>query len=79
MEGFDCNLQKLRSTEKSLPMSHAISARANADLIDQKYAAWKQDPKSVDDTWAMFFEGFELGLTQPTPVGKNGAGSDPGT
>ena len=59
-------------------MSHAISARANADLIDQKYAEWKQDPKSVDDTWAMFFEGFELGLTQPAPVGKNGAGSDPG-
>ena len=59
-------------------MSHAISARANADLIDQKYAEWKQDPKSVDDTWAMFFEGFELGLTQPAPVGKKGAGSDPG-
>ncbi|MGB0239967.1 MAG: 2-oxoglutarate dehydrogenase E1 subunit family protein [Verrucomicrobiales bacterium] len=59
-------------------MSHAISARANADLIDQKYAEWKQDPKSVDDTWAMFFEGFELGLTQPATVGKKGAGSDPG-
>ena len=55
-----------------------MSARANADLIDQKYAEWKQDPKLVDDTWAMFFEGFELGLTQPAPVGKNGAGSDPG-
>jgi len=60
-------------------MSHAISARANVDLIDQKYAEWKQDPKSVDDTWVMFFEGFELGLTQPVPIGKKGAGADSGT
>ena len=51
-------------------MSHAISARANVDLIDQKYAEWKQDPESVDDNWAMFFEGFELGMTQPLPEVK---------
>ncbi|MDF1852285.1 MAG: 2-oxoglutarate dehydrogenase E1 component [Verrucomicrobiales bacterium] len=46
-------------------MSHSIPARANADLIDQKYSEWKQNPKSVDENWAMFFEGFELGMTQP--------------
>ncbi len=46
-------------------MSHTISARANVDLIDQKYAEWKNDPNSVDQSWAMFFEGFELGLSQP--------------
>jgi len=57
-------------------MSHAISARANVDLIDQKYADWKRDPKSVEDTWAMFFEGFELGMTQPSR-GSEGA-PDPG-
>lgn len=56
-------------------MSHAISARANVDLIDQKYAEWKQDPESVDDNWAMFFEGFELGMTQPLPEIK---GATPG-
>jgi len=48
-------------------MSHTIPARANVDLIDQKYADWKRDPNSVDQNWAMFFEGFELGLTQPAP------------
>ncbi|MEX2581159.1 MAG: 2-oxoglutarate dehydrogenase E1 component [Verrucomicrobiales bacterium] len=46
-------------------MSHTIPARANVDLIDQKYAEWKENPKSVDQSWAMFFEGFELGMTQP--------------
>jgi len=55
-------------------MSHSIPARANVDLIDQKYAEWKQDSTSVDDTWALFFEGFELGLAQPLPVvGQGGA------
>lgn len=49
-------------------MSHTIPARANVDLIDQKYAEWKEDPNSVDQTWAMFFEGFELGLSQPAPA-----------
>ncbi len=60
-------------------MSHSISARANVDLIDQKYADWKQDPSSVDETWAMFFEGFELGLTQPIPAGKSLRSEDPGS
>lgn len=48
-------------------MSRTISAQANVDLIDQKYAEWKRDPLSVDQNWAMFFEGFELGMTQPAP------------
>ncbi|MEM6278687.1 MAG: thiamine pyrophosphate-dependent enzyme, partial [Verrucomicrobiota bacterium] len=60
-------------------MSHSISARANVDLIDQKYADWKQNPKSVDETWAMFFEGFELGLTQPASAPDGTAISDPST
>lgn len=46
-------------------MSHTIPARTNVDLIDQKYGEWKEDPNSVDQNWAMFFEGFELGLSQP--------------
>ncbi|MDB4359047.1 2-oxoglutarate dehydrogenase E1 component [Verrucomicrobiales bacterium] len=48
-------------------MSNSISARENVDLIDQKYTDWKNDPASVDETWAMFFEGFELGMAQPAP------------
>ena len=54
-------------------MSHTIPARANVDLIDQKYVEWKVDPNSVDQSWAMFFEGFELGLSQP-----GGESSSPG-
>jgi len=46
-------------------MSHTIAARANVDLIDQKYAEWKTNPNAVDQSWAMFFEGFELGMSQP--------------
>ncbi|HRQ90818.1 MAG TPA: 2-oxoglutarate dehydrogenase E1 component, partial [Bacteroidia bacterium] len=54
-------------------MSHTISSRANVDLIDQKYAEWKSDPLSVDQNWAMFFEGFELGMAQPAPPASGGA------
>src|SRR5437588_10866607 len=46
-----------------------IAARANLELIDQNYQRWQADPRSVDSSWAAFFEGFELGnLPQ-----KNGA------
>jgi len=57
-------------------MSHTISARANVDLIDQKYSDWREDPNSVDQSWAMFFEGFELGMTQPAlrSSGSGGGG-----
>src|ERR1700737_4863334 len=33
----------------------------NADLLDEYYLRWKQDPASVDSSWSAFFEGFELG------------------
>jgi len=32
--------------------------------MEAKYAQWCEDPKSVDSTWAAFFEGFELGSAQ---------------
>src|ERR1700751_2413703 len=35
----------------------------NADLLDEYYQRWKQDPASVDSSWSAFFEGFELGLS----------------
>jgi 2-oxoglutarate dehydrogenase E1 component len=40
----------------------------NADLLDEYYQRWKQDPTSVDSSWSAFFEGFELGLSP----GRNG-------
>src|SRR5438132_5917109 len=41
----------------------------NADLLDEYYQRWKQDPASVDSSWSAFFEGFELGLS-PNGKGK---------
>ncbi|HEY6841590.1 MAG TPA: hypothetical protein VI114_10250, partial [Chthoniobacterales bacterium] len=40
----------------------------NADLLDEYYQRWKQDPASVDSSWSAFFEGFELGSSP----GRNG-------
>jgi len=40
---------------------------SNASLLDENYARWKDDPRSVDPSWSAFFEGFELGS-----VNKNG-------
>ncbi|MBV9489390.1 MAG: 2-oxoglutarate dehydrogenase E1 component, partial [Verrucomicrobia bacterium] len=40
----------------------------NADLLDEYYQRWKQDPASVDSSWSAFFEGFELGSAS----GRNG-------
>ncbi len=45
-------------------MNSSVSPRQNADLLDEKYAQWCEDPRSVDATWAAFFEGFELGSAQ---------------
>jgi 2-oxoglutarate dehydrogenase E1 component len=36
----------------------------NAELIEDYYHKWRQDPNSVDPTWRIFFEGFELGAAR---------------
>ncbi|MFD0894536.1 2-oxoglutarate dehydrogenase E1 component [Luteolibacter ambystomatis] len=45
-------------------MNSSVSARLNADLLEEKYAQWIEDPRSVEPTWSAFFEGFELGTAQ---------------
>ncbi|HSJ02169.1 MAG TPA: 2-oxoglutarate dehydrogenase E1 component, partial [Verrucomicrobium sp.] len=61
-------------------MNATLPYRANADLLDEKYLAWKQDPRSVEPAWSSFFEGFELGMAQQrtplAPVGKGTAQED---
>ena len=47
-------------------MNATLPYRANADLLDEKYVAWKNDNRSVEPAWASFFEGFESG----NPKGK---------
>jgi 2-oxoglutarate dehydrogenase E1 component len=58
-------------------MALFFANQANAALIDQQYEAWRQDPASVDSTWAAFFEGFELGNTTSAKNGANGAAAAP--
>ena len=41
-----------------------MSSRLNADLFDENYAKWLDDPLSIDSEWASFFNGFELGSSQ---------------
>lgn len=59
-------------------MSSHISPRLNAALLDEKYAQWCDDPHSVEDTWAAFFEGFELGSTLPKKGGPSGVPAESG-
>ena len=63
-----------------------VAQRWNLDLLEANYQRWREDPASVDSTWAFFFEGYELGATRsvdsPTAAGNTngpGNGSVPGT
>ena len=45
-------------------MNSSIASRFNANVLDEKFALWRDDPRSVDPDWAAFFEGFSLGMAQ---------------
>lgn len=45
-----------------------VADRNNLELLEAAYQRWRHDPSSVDESWRVFFEGFELGLGQPRPV-----------
>jgi 2-oxoglutarate dehydrogenase E1 component len=34
---------------------------ANKDWVAEQYRRWQEDPSSVDERWAIFFAGFDLG------------------
>jgi len=51
-------------------MALTFAHRSNADLLEQNYQCWRQDPGSVDAHWSAFFEGFELGHSSSA---RNGA------
>ncbi|MSR30233.1 MAG: 2-oxoglutarate dehydrogenase E1 component [Gemmataceae bacterium] len=44
--------------------SGALGFRPNLQAIEVMFLAWKNDPSSVDESWRIFFEGFEIGLQQ---------------
>ena len=58
----------LQDTKKL--MNSSVSARLNAELLDEKYAQWSEDPRSVEANWSSFFEGFELGVSQAEDRGE---------
>lgn len=39
-----------------------VASRWNLDLIEEQHRRWETDPATVDETWRIFFEGFQLGL-----------------
>ena len=49
---------------KYLKMNSSIASGFNAQLLDEQFHLWLDDPTSVDPTWAAFFEGFSLGMSQ---------------
>ena len=49
-------------------ISATLPTRANADLIEEYYLRWLEEPGSVDPTWRAFFQGFTLGLSGQVPV-----------
>jgi 2-oxoglutarate dehydrogenase E1 component len=38
-----------------------IANRWNLELIEDYYDRWRKDPASVEDSWRIFFEGYDLG------------------
>ncbi len=51
---------------------------ASKDWVAEQYRRWTEDPSSVDERWAIFFAGFELGTDGngqlAAPAAGNGAG-----
>jgi 2-oxoglutarate dehydrogenase E1 component len=40
----------------------SFANRWNAGAIEAAFERWRADPASVDESWRLFFEGFDLGL-----------------
>jgi 2-oxoglutarate dehydrogenase E1 component len=56
-------------------MSHpTFATRWNADVIEAQYQRWRTDPQSVDESWRLFFEGFDLGQRQSSGAAVDSAG-----
>jgi len=45
-------------------MRTSIATRWNLDAIEAAYQRWRDDPSSVDESWRLFFEGFEFGAAR---------------
>jgi 2-oxoglutarate dehydrogenase E1 component len=52
--------------------------RYNTGAIEAAYERWRQDPASVDESWRLFFEGFELGATRTAGPAVEATGKQTG-
>ena len=52
-----------------------FASRWNLDAIEAAYQRWRQDPDTVDESWRLFFEGFELGSDGAHPLATTGTGA----
>src|SRR5229473_271575 len=50
----------------------SFATRWNVDAIEAAYARWQADPSAVDESWRIFFEGFQLGLQAPAAPPADG-------
>jgi 2-oxoglutarate dehydrogenase E1 component len=50
----------------------SFATRWNVDAIETAYARWQADPSAVDESWRLFFEGFQLGLQAPAAPPPDG-------
>jgi 2-oxoglutarate dehydrogenase E1 component len=49
-----------------------VATSYNLETIENAYQRWRQDPNSVDESWRLFFQGFELGASLPAPATPDG-------
>src|SRR5262249_6182776 len=47
---------------------NTFATRWNLDALESAYQRWQQDPNSVEESWRLFFEGFELGAARPAAL-----------
>jgi 2-oxoglutarate dehydrogenase E1 component len=48
-----------------------VATCSNVEALEALYTAWRANPESVDPSWRLFFEGFDLGMSRPTPEGTS--------
>src|SRR5262249_25505765 len=52
---------------------NTFATRWNLDALESAYQRWQQDPNSVEESWRLFFEGFELGVARPAALAGDAA------
>lgn len=52
----------------------SFATRYNLEILEANYQRWRTDPNSVEESWRLFFEGFELGQAQSAAPAAAGGG-----